>query len=242
MCPGGPALGPNPARAVVSPVVQAFQGSPRVARLAPGYLVVWEAERLDGSLRGVFARRVGPAGQVVGPRVQVNRHTEHDQAEPAVATDALGNAVVVWTSYGQDGDLGGIFARRFDLSLSPAGEEHQVNALADGHQLKPQVAADALGNYVVAWSTAPATGQPARVSFRRFSSPGQALTPEILVAEGERPLKLVELAADALGEVRVRWTEEEWTGAQRAVFEQRFSPSGLALGHPEPGAPWGDNR
>jgi len=34
---------------------------------------------------------------------QVNTHTTYDQKNAAIAMDAAGNFVVVWSSYGQDG-------------------------------------------------------------------------------------------------------------------------------------------
>ena len=48
---------------------------------------------------------------------RVNARTSDDQTDAAVAMDADGNHLVVWSSYRQDGDSGGIFAQRFDPQL-----------------------------------------------------------------------------------------------------------------------------
>src|SRR5688500_2853526 len=55
----------------------------------------------------------------VGGEVLVNTetsNTQHTQPEspPAVASDADGDTVVVWTSQNQDGVNGGIFGQRYD--------------------------------------------------------------------------------------------------------------------------------
>jgi len=122
-----PALGQEVEQSLVSPAGGAFQSSPRVARLNESHLVVWEADGADGSLLGVFAQRVNPRGDLVGPRVQVNQYSEHDQARPAVATDGRSRAAVAWSSYGQTGELGEIFLRRYDGVLSPLHDEIKVN-------------------------------------------------------------------------------------------------------------------
>jgi hypothetical protein len=51
-----------------------------------------------------------------GVEFQVNTHTSDRQYFPAVATDAAGNFVVVWTSSGQDGDDNAVFGQRFSSS------------------------------------------------------------------------------------------------------------------------------
>jgi hypothetical protein len=221
-------------RATVSESRGFHQASPRLARLRPGYLVAWEAEGPDGSLLGVFAQRVIPGGLLVGPQVQVNQYTEHDQGQPAVASDARGNAVVAWSSYGQDGDLGGIFARVLDASLSPLGEELAVNEDWRGHQSRPQVAFDTMGSFVVAWETELAGAVPARISFRRFSPSGPPSGPEISVAiDEEASLRLVDLAVDPLGEITIRWAVRLVSGEHLGVLNQRFDEAGAALGGPE---------
>jgi len=193
-----------------------------------------EQDGPDGSLLGVFAQRVTPDGRLVGPRAQVNRYTEHDQGQPAVASDARGNAVVVWSSYGQDGDLGGIFARVFDESLNGQSEEVAVNEEWQGHQSRPQVGVDGTGSFVVAWETELATDVPSKISFRRFSASGLPMGPEISVAsEEEASLRLVDLAVDSQGEVTIRWAVRLVTGELLGVLSQRYDGSGRPLGSPE---------
>jgi hypothetical protein len=86
-----------------------------------------------------------------GAEFQVNTHTTYDQKDAAIAMDAAGNFVVVWSSYLQDGSSNGVFAQRFDPNCSPAGEEFQINATSFGNQTGPAVAMDAAAGLVVVW-------------------------------------------------------------------------------------------
>jgi hypothetical protein len=88
---------------------------------------------------------------VCGAEFQVNTRTSNDQKNGAIAMDAAGSFMVVWSSYGQDGSSNGIFAQRFDPNCSPAGGEFQINATSSGNQAEPAVAMDAAAGFVVAW-------------------------------------------------------------------------------------------
>src|SRR5699024_3444441 len=68
----------------------------------------------------------------------VNEWTTLAQHSPVVAADAAGNFVVAWDSSHQDGDQGGIFARRFLPSGVPLGiTEFRVNAYTTAYQQVP---------------------------------------------------------------------------------------------------------
>jgi len=72
----------------------------------------------DGSVSGVFLRRVAASGTPLGTDMQVNTFTRGPQGSPRVAADPAGNFIVVWQSgqlfgAGQDGDGTGVFAQRY---------------------------------------------------------------------------------------------------------------------------------
>ena len=99
-----------------------------------GSVAVWSADQLDGDGQGVFGRRYDPNGVPLAGEFQVNAYTTGDQTEPAVALAPNGSFVVVWSSQGQDGDGGGIFARRYNVASDPVGSDFQVNAYTTGEQ------------------------------------------------------------------------------------------------------------
>ena len=89
------------------------QKGPWVARTSSGRsLVVWTSLGQDGSGEGVFARLFDPSGNPVSDEVRINEFTGGNQQAPRVASDGLGNFIVVWQSEGQDGDGFGIMGRR----------------------------------------------------------------------------------------------------------------------------------
>jgi hypothetical protein len=74
--------------------------------------VVWDSLGQDGSLFGVYGRRLDVFGPQ-GSEFRVNSYTIDYQALPAIATNPDGDFIVVWESDGQDGSGGGIFGQRY---------------------------------------------------------------------------------------------------------------------------------
>ncbi|MFY9825605.1 MAG: DUF4038 domain-containing protein [Thermoanaerobaculia bacterium] len=189
---------------LVSPSGVAFQQAPSFTRMPGGFLAVWHADGLDGSLLGVFAQRLDSTGHPVGPKLQVNTTTEEDQRDPALDSDPLGNALVAWMSYGQDGDLGGIVGRLLDSTGKPASAEFLVNTTTAGHQERPQVVALPGGAFVVAWQTRAMSSASGALSFRVFSNAGRSLTDEVRIPVSSGAyVRLVDLAATPAGSVLV---------------------------------------
>jgi hypothetical protein len=95
----------------VNAYTQGDQEKPRIALDLGGFVVVWQSFLQDGFDRGVFARRVGPAGGGLGPELQVNSYVTSAQAAPTIGSTGAGAFVVAWNSM-QDGAVYGPFARR----------------------------------------------------------------------------------------------------------------------------------
>jgi len=129
------------------------QQVPAVAMDAAGrFIVVWQDSGRDGSAAGIFGRRYDAQGAPLGDDFAVNTYTTDDQMQPDVAADASGNFVVVWTSYYQDGDDGGIFGQKFDSDGMVDGAEFQVNADTSNRQIYPNVSMNDSGEFVVVWT------------------------------------------------------------------------------------------
>jgi hypothetical protein len=215
---------------VISPPGESFQESPRIARMGTGYFVVWQADGLDGSLEGIFAQRLDWQGGLVGDRIQINTFTEHDQRDPAIASDPQGNVIVVWSSYHQDGDLGGIYGQRFDSSGKPLGGELSISVLSKGHPTRPQVGSDATGNFVVAWETESGFEEGGSVSLRKFSRTGAALSDEIRIPQ-DTAVFLVDLQVAPLGNFSVRWARRASTDVPNSHAMQQFDAAGPPIGN-----------
>jgi hypothetical protein len=86
-----------------------------------GFLVTWVRTISQASSDyDVFGRQYDAHGEPAGAEFRVNTFLQGAQLEPAVATLSNGDAVVAWTSYGQD-PSGSIYAQRLDVSAATPG-------------------------------------------------------------------------------------------------------------------------
>ncbi len=123
---------------------------------AGNFVVVWQSVGSvgnDSSGRSIQGQRYNSSGVKDGGEFQVNSYTSGGQYTPAIASDATGNFVVVWTSAdsnGTDSDGFSIQGQRYGSDGLEIGGEFQVNSYTTNYQILPAVAADATGNFVVA--------------------------------------------------------------------------------------------
>jgi hypothetical protein len=77
------------------------------------FVVSWISADQDGSSTGIFAQRFSASGSRLGAEFRVNTHTTSGQTRPSVASDSVGNFVIVWDSFDQDGSSEGVYAQRY---------------------------------------------------------------------------------------------------------------------------------
>ncbi|HWM89763.1 MAG TPA: hypothetical protein VN493_03265 [Thermoanaerobaculia bacterium] len=222
---GGVALG---GEIPVTTATAGDQRSPAVARHPDGaFLVAWQSEAAppDGSSWGVFARGFDAAGMAVSPAFPVNAATAGAQFAPRTAflPGAPAHYVVVWQSQGQDGSGSGIYRRTFALDGTAQSSEVRVNAAAAGSQIRPAVAADASGNFIVFWESLKTGLAASGLSGQRFNASSQplgsgiAVNPLLPIAE-RRP----SVTSDAAGNFIVAWERENGDGDGSAVYARLF--------------------
>ena len=110
------------------------QASPAIASDVDGdFVVAWQSGGSSGgdtSGLSVHGQRYSAAGVPQGAQFQVNSYTAGDQRSPAIATDADGDFVVVWQSYGSSGG---------DISnLSVQGQRFRVTGDLSGRAFLDQ--------------------------------------------------------------------------------------------------------
>jgi hypothetical protein len=204
------------------------QYQPSVASDASGnFVVVWGSNSQDGSGPGIFGQRFDSLGGTLGTEFRVNSFTTGSQNLPSVTSDASGNFVVVWQSFGQDGSGLGIFGQRYDSGGVAQGDEFQVNFYTTSQQGHPSVASDAAGNFVVAWDS-----YYRRAIFgQRYDSGGVAQGDEFQInsfVTGQQYLSSV--ASDASGNFVVAWNSDGQDGSDWGIFGQRHDSGGVAQG------------
>jgi cysteine-rich repeat protein len=182
------------------------------------FLVVWDRG-------GIYARLYDAAGVPQGPEFLVNTAPGSNQFEAAVAADGLGNYIVTWTNLVQDGEYEGVFGQRLNAMGAPLGSEFQVNTYTTGGQQSSDVAADAAGNFVVAWEATPGfnAGGQFGIFAQRFDGAGLPLGAEFQVTGfGKDPSTTRAPAGDFV----VAWAN------YGAIKAQRFASAGTPLGPP----------
>jgi hypothetical protein len=144
---------------------------PQIAMDSDGdFVIAWESYGQDGSNQGIFAQRFNSLGIVQGPEFQVNTYTTSAQVYNSVSMDSDGDFVIAWTSVYQDGDITGVFARAYTSSGSTLGNEFQVNTYTSSAQIRPSIAMDNDGDFVVTWDSYYSDGDYTGLYAQRFDA------------------------------------------------------------------------
>ncbi len=210
---------------------------------AGGFVVVWQSAAAAGgdtSGFGIAAQRFAAGGAPIAGEFQVNTYTTGGQVRAAAAALPAGGFVVVWSSEGSAGsDSSGasIQARLYDGNGAPASGEFQVNDFTINTQQIPAVAADALGNFVIAWESDGSSGSDEdgySIQARRYSAAGTALGGQFQVnsyttSQQREP----RLTVDRAGHFVVAWASFGSDGSDSSSFSvqaQSFDADGSPMG------------
>ena len=195
------------------------------------FVVTWSSNGQDGSGYGIYAQQYNAAGVAQGGEFRVNSFTTNSQRFSAVAMDADGDFVVTWESANQDGDGFGVYAQRYNAAGVAQGGEFQVNTFTTSQQLRPTVAMDAGGDFVVTWSSSGQDGSDYGIYAQRYNAAGVAQGSEFQVntfTTGRQRFSTVALDAD--GDFIVTWASDGQDGSLGGVYAQRYNAAGVAEG------------
>jgi hypothetical protein len=215
--------------------------SPRVQLLAGNKMIfVWQSSA--AGTPDIYARMSsGPVTRNAGAStnygtnfftgdLRLNAYMTDQQVDPAVAALADGGAIVTWSSYGQDGSMWGVFARKINSEgACTTPKEFQVNEFTRSNQRKPAVAALARGNYVIAWvSETERSASSVDIYARVFTDAGRPLTGEIPVNSGTDPCDTPDVAPLGDGGFTVVWAQKDMTVTTNSwdVWGRPFNVSG----------------
>lgn len=158
------------------------QADPDVAMDSTGnFAITWSGAGQDGEQSDIYAKIYDANGipRGLGFAFPVNSYSTSSQSHPAIAMDRDGDFVITWESLGQDGDLGGIYARRYSHTGTPQGGEIPVNSYTTGYQSSPAVAMDGAGNFLIAWVSNGQDGDSSGIYAQRYDTLGQAQCGEL---------------------------------------------------------------
>ncbi|MEO0338938.1 MAG: hypothetical protein AAF242_06965, partial [Bacteroidota bacterium] len=117
------------------------------------FAVVWQSTTQDGDGTGIYAQLFNASGTPKAPEFRVNSTVAGNQTGPAIAMSPSGEFVVVWSSYGTDGDGEGIYAQEYNADGTTNGSEFRVNTTTANAQDNPDVAMTSDLIYTVVFNT-----------------------------------------------------------------------------------------
>lgn len=214
--------------------VNTYTGSdqffPSVAALSGGgYVVSWMSTGEDGSGYGVYAQLYDVEGAKVGGEAQVNTYTASDQANPTVAALSGGGYVVIWQSYGQDGQDWGVYAQGYDAAGDKVGGEVHVSTTIPGPEFAPNATGLADGGYVVTWFGG--VNYPWDIFAQRYDADGARVGGETLINTTTAGAQWYpSVAALSSGGYVVTWQSVGGASSDFDIYAQRYDAAGVKVG------------
>lgn len=223
---------------LVNKIAKGDQLKPQVQLLKDGgAIVVWQGNGLK--TYDIYARILTGDGSFLNSDTRVNAYPKDQQSAPAVTASADGGAWVAWQSYGQDGSMYGVYARKISASGKVGANEFQVNQATSFNQRSPALATLSNGNIVVAWiseqerfrSSVNSAGS-VDVYARIFDDAGQAVSNEVLINSGNNVCANPSIAPLAAGGFTVVWSEKDLQSRSNnwEIVGRTFSAGGVASG------------
>ncbi|MEZ0371343.1 MAG: hypothetical protein ACAI44_19770 [Candidatus Sericytochromatia bacterium] len=226
---GGNALGDQ---FLVNTYTESLQHHARVAIDRDGdFVVTWMSDGRDGDQTGIAARRFGSDGNPLGSEFLVNLSISSNQVDPSVATDDQGNFVITWASP-QNG-IFRVLARQYDNTGTPVSGEIAVDSQTGFEQLRPRVAMDSDGDFVIVWFDSEQDGSQRGVYARRFTSEGGPVGGTFQVNSYTNDSQVEpEVAIDDDGDFVIAWSSYYQLGEAYGsdIFVRRYHSDGSALG------------
>lgn len=202
---------------------------PQIQRLKNGQnLIVWQGS--PAGMPDIYARILKTNNAFTTTLdIRVNAYTRDQQVAPAVTALQDGGAVIAWSSYMQDGDMMGVYARKMTATGTLPAGEFRVNQITAYNQRDPAIATLKNGNFVVVWISENES------SFGSVDVYGRIFTPACVPVTGEFRInrskdKCAEPAVAALpdGGFTVVWAQYDSAELTNGwdVFGSCFGPTG----------------
>ena len=119
----------------------------------------------------------------------------------------------------------------YDGSGTPQTPEFLVNTFTPNDQLRPAVAADASGNFVIVWNSDLQDGEALGVFAQRFGPTGNRLGPELAVNMYTTGFQRnASVAFTTAGQFVITWASYGQDGSNYGLFAQRFNAAGSRIG------------
>ncbi len=194
------------------------------------FVVVW-TDNNNGAGLDVLGQRYFAGGAKRGAEFMVASLTTRDQNHPAVAMNADGSFVVVWTGFNFDENSDNIYARQFGSNGAALADEFLVNTFTTHIQTLADVAVDGGGDFVVVWDSQNQEDSFSGVYGQRYSALGAPQDLEFRAnvyntSYQQNPT----VAMDADGDFVVAWESAGQDGSYLGIYARRYSAAGVGSG------------
>jgi hypothetical protein len=139
-----------------------------------GFVVAWTGMG-EGDSQGIFARQFNRDLSAEGPEFRVNKLTNADQWEPAIAALPDGGFVVAWEHWLTQHDEGEVYVQRYDATGKPSVTQGQINIETWDGQGDPDIAVQDDGTCLIVWYSFEQDGSERGIFGRRFDVNGKGL-------------------------------------------------------------------
>lgn len=183
---------------------------------------------------GIYGQMLNAEGMPEGPDFLISETQKGSFSDPAVAMNAAGEYIVVWSAVLQNRPQSdkswGIYARLYNSDGKPRGAAFAVNAPTRVSQESPDVGIDQEGNFTVVWS-AYGDGDGAGIYAQRYDSSaftrGEAF---VINTETRGNQTKPSLSMTPTGESVVVWECEIPNGDREEICGQRYAAKGEPVG------------
>jgi len=191
--------------------------NPQVAIATNGdALVVWSQH--DGALYNIWTNRYS-ASAWGGPAL-IELENSGNAADPQIAVDAAGDAIVLWRHY--DGAFDSIWTNRYTATANTWGTAAAIESDNTGDALNPQLAIDAAGNAIAVWQQDGNTAAGVRFDIwaNRYSA-GSWGTPALIETNNAGNASIPQIAINATGDAVAVWLQDD--GESNSIFVNRYT-------------------
>ncbi|HEV8238846.1 MAG TPA: hypothetical protein VGS57_05725 [Thermoanaerobaculia bacterium] len=122
-----------------------LQRTPRLVARPGGFFAAWE----DVATGSIVGRALDASGKPVGDDIAIGEGT--GQLRPALASNGRNRILVAWD--GPDENQLGVFGRLLDNAGAPVGSAFRISTTTAYRQMRPAVAADGNGDFLVAFQS-----------------------------------------------------------------------------------------
>ena len=224
---------------IVNTQTSGDQFQPTIATSGNTALVAWTTVQHDRQV--IHGRAFDADGQPVGDEFEISNRIGLNQWLPVIAGQPSGKFVVAWAARKIGGQPVGIYGQRVAADGSMHGHAFVIAEPGERNEIEPSIAADAAGNFVVAWlGTNDHNKYDALV--RRFAADGAPLSDaEVAIAADvdwqsgvtvtAAPDGRYLIAVNVEGEIDPH-TKEKSPKVPATIVAQRFERDGQPIDEP----------